>query len=106
MGLITSYTKNKTGTDRNGALYKAKMFPLGFTCKVFEREAIGNHLLFQSSKRAGHKLLLIGHMDTVFPPGTFCDFKEDKDWVYGPGVCDMKGGNMVAIEALRKRYRH
>ncbi len=102
---INSYTKNKKGVDKNGTIYESKMAKLGFTCRVFEREHIGNHLLFQSQKTQKKKLLLLGHMDTVFPEGTFCNFKEDKDWVYGPGVCDMKGGNIVAIEALRNIHK-
>lgn len=102
---INSFTKNKEGVDANGEIYKSLMAKLGFTCKVFEREEIGNHLLFISPKRTGKKLLLLGHIDTVFPKGTFEKFDEDKDWVYGPGVCDMKGGNIVAIEALRNIYK-
>ncbi|MFK5882192.1 MAG: M20 family metallopeptidase [Sulfurospirillum sp.] len=102
---INSYTKNKEGVDKNGEIYKKIMSELGFTCRVFEREHIGNHLLFQSPKRDGKKLLLLGHMDTVFPKGSFCDFKEDEEWIYGPGVCDMKGGNIVAVEALRNIYK-
>ncbi len=43
-------------------------------------------------------------MDTVFPPHTFEGYREDDEWVYGPGVCDMKGGNLVAIEALKEIY--
>jgi len=48
-------------------------------------------------------MLLLGHMDTVFPPNTFEKFEEDKEWIYGPGVCDMKGGLMVMVEALRRQ---
>lgn len=102
---INSYTKNKNGVDKNGEIYKSIMLELGFTCRVYERETIGDHLLFQSPKREGKKLLLLGHIDTVFPVGTFCDFREDDEWIYGPGVCDMKGGNIVAIEALRGIYK-
>ena len=103
--LINSYTKNKEGVDKNGEIYKDIMRKLGFTHRVFEREAIGDHLLFQSAKKDGKKLLLLGHMDTVFPKGSFCNFTEDEEWIYGPGVCDMKGGNIVAIEALRNIYK-
>ncbi len=102
---INSYTKNKEGVDKNGEIYKKMMSELGFTCRAFERESIGDHLLFRSQKKEGKKLLLLGHMDTVFPLGTFCDFKEDEEWIYGPGVCDMKGGNIVAIEALRNIHK-
>ncbi len=101
---INSYTKNKEGVDKNGEIYKSHLEKLGFTCKVYERDEIGNHLHFISEKKDGKTLLLLGHMDTVFPPHTFEHFGEDDKWIYGPGVCDMKGGNLVAIEALRNIY--
>ncbi len=98
---INSYTKNKEGVDKNGALMREKLEALGFECEVFERKEIGNHLYFKSKKREGAKILLLGHLDTVFPPMSFEEFREDEEWIYGPGVCDMKGGNFVALEALR-----
>lgn len=97
-----SYTKNKAGVDQVGRLYQQIIEPLGFQTTRFEREQIGDHLLFQSSATGGDKLLLLGHLDTVFPPDTFTHFSEDKEWLYGPGVCDMKGGNHIAITALRQ----
>ncbi len=102
---INSYTKNKTGVDRNGRLMQEKLEALGFTTTVFEREHFGNHLWFRSSHKEGKKMLLLGHLDTVFPPGSFEGFKEDEEWIYGPGVCDMKGGNMVMVEALRAQEK-
>ncbi|MCF6173165.1 MAG: M20 family metallopeptidase [Campylobacteraceae bacterium] len=102
---INSYTKNKKGVDENAKIYKAAMRELGFTCKEYERDEIGNHIIFKSNKKGGKKLLLLGHMDTVFPEGSFYGFREDEEWIYGPGVCDMKGGNIVAIEALRNIYK-
>ncbi len=101
---INSYTMNKEGVDKNGEIYITKMIPLGFEYEIFKRKHIGNHILFKSRKKTGKKLLLLGHMDTVFPEGSFEGFKEDEEWVYGPGVCDMKGGNIVAIEALREHF--
>ncbi|MEZ4441606.1 MAG: M20 family metallopeptidase [Polyangiaceae bacterium] len=44
---------------------------------------------------------LVGHLDTVFPVGTFEGFSVEGDIARGPGVLDMKGGLVVAIEALR-----
>ena len=102
---MNSFTKNKEGVDANAKVYKKIFDNLGFTCKTYEREEIGNHLLFKSKKEEGKKLLLLGHMDTVFPSGSFEKFDEDEEWIYGPGVCDMKGGNIVAIEALRNIYK-
>lgn len=96
-----SYTKNKEGVDAVGRIYQRIFSDLGFYTTSYPRQTIGDHLLFNSSQTGGRRLLLLGHLDTVFPAGTFTDFKEDDDWIYGPGVCDMKGGNHVAIEALR-----
>lgn len=49
-------------------------------------------------------ILIAGHMDTVHPIGTLqvLPFKRDGDICYGPGIQDMKGGNFVSFEALRK----
>lgn len=99
---LNSYTKNKSGVDENGIIFSGWMNALGFSTEVFTREKIGDHLLFSSPVIKNKKrVLLLGHLDTVFPPDTFTDFSEDDEWIYGPGVCDMKGGNVVALEALR-----
>jgi len=98
---INSWTKNKTGVDKNGEIFTAWMRALGYQVEVHTREKIGNHLHFTSAHKEGKNLLLLGHLDTVFPPDTFEKFKEDAQWIYGPGVCDMKGGNYVALQALR-----
>ncbi len=49
-------------------------------------------------------ILISGHMDTVHPLGTLAalPFRHDGDICYGPGIQDMKGGNFVSVEALRK----
>ncbi|PSU49192.1 peptidase M20 [Photobacterium frigidiphilum] len=99
---INSWTNNKNGVDYHGGKMKLWMKMLGFECEVFERKEVGNHLLFCSPTVKGQpRLLLMGHLDTVFPPGIFEGFREDEFWVYGPGTCDMKGGNFVALSALR-----
>ncbi|MDN3556522.1 M20 family metallopeptidase [Halomonas maura] len=98
---INSYTKNKAGVDQAGRLVRSWMEPLGFQTQVYPRSDIGDHLHFTSAKCKGTRILLLGHLDTVFPPGTFEGFFEDDHWIYGPGVCDMKGGFYIAISALR-----
>lgn len=99
---INSYTKNKAGVDKVGELFGSWLRMLGMSEIVYERELIGNHRLYKGQHEEGSKrLLLLGHLDTVFPPDTFNLFKEDDEWVYGPGVCDMKGGNLVAFKALQ-----
>lgn len=98
---LNSYTKNKKGVDQVSALYSEWMTEIGFEIERHEREEIGDHILYKSPKVEGKKVLLLGHFDTVFPPNTFTEFSEDDTWIYGPGVCDMKGGNYIALLALR-----
>ena len=98
---INSWTKNKEGVDQNGEIFASWMEQLGYTLTRYTREKIGDHLHFTAPIRKGKKLLLLGHLDTVFPPESFETFSEDDEWIYGPGVCDMKGGNYVALQALR-----
>lgn len=55
--------------------------------------------------RAGEGgILLLGHFDTVHPLGTLnkLPFRREGDLCYGPGIMDMKGGNYVYLDALRK----
>ncbi len=102
---INSYTKNKSGVDKVGYVFQKWFEEIGFSTKRYSRELIGDHLLFQSSKKDGKKILFLGHLDTVFPKGEFEGYKEDKEFVYGAGVCDMKGGNLVALQALRNQKK-
>jgi len=102
---INSYTRNKKGVDAVGNVFEKWLKELGYRTERHRRELIGDHLHFISPKSGRReKILLLGHLDTVFPPGTFEEWREDDDWVYGPGVCDMKGGNVVALEALRSLF--
>ena len=52
-------------------------------------------------------ILVMGHMDTVHPVGTLAHlpFRREADRCYGPGICDMKGGNYIALEAIRQLQR-
>ena len=103
---INSYTQNKSGVDRVGKVFEKWLEELGFETIRYKRELIGDHLYFKSVSTSNRKkILLLGHLDTVFPEGVFESFSEDDEWIYGPGVCDMKGGNVVAVEALRKIYK-
>jgi glutamate carboxypeptidase len=103
---INSYTKNKEGVDTVGQIMSTWLKELDFKETTYKRESIGNHQLFTTPRKKNQKnILLLGHNDTVFPPNTFEGFTEDKDWIYGPGVCDMKGGNIVALESLRNLHK-
>ena len=52
-------------------------------------------------------ILVMGHLDTVHPIGTLAKlpFRRDGARCYGPGIWDMKGGNYIALEAIRQLAR-
>ncbi|MGM0583889.1 MAG: M20/M25/M40 family metallo-hydrolase [Pseudomonadota bacterium] len=52
-------------------------------------------------------ILILGHFDTVHPVGTLekLPFRREGDRCFGPGICDMKGGNYLTLEALRQLAR-
>ncbi len=56
-----------------------------------------------SGRSGGARVLLIGHMDTVFDPGTVAErpFRIDDGVAYGPGVTDMKSGLLAGLYALK-----
>ncbi|WP_434580285.1 M20 family metallopeptidase [Sulfurimonas sp. NW15] len=100
---INSYTKNTEGVNLVGEIFDEWFGALGFETVIYKRNNVGDHRYYKSLHvKNSPKLLLLGHIDTVFPPGKFEYFTEDDTWVYGPGVCDMKGGNIVLLEALRQ----
>src|SRR5690606_26878991 len=59
------------------------------------------HLVAERRGTSGQRLLLIGHLDTVFEPDSpFQTWVREGDFARGPGVADMKGGDLVMLLAL------
>ncbi|WP_458097288.1 M20/M25/M40 family metallo-hydrolase [Roseomonas sp. WA12] len=52
-------------------------------------------------------ILVLAHLDTVHPVGTLnaLPFRRENGRCYGPGICDMKGGTLLAVEAIRELAR-
>ena len=98
---INSHTNNKKGVDEVSGVMQEWLEDIGFETTTYKRESIGDHKLFATPKKDGIKILFLGHNDTVFPIDSFETYTQDETWVYGAGVCDMKGGNIVALEALK-----
>lgn len=76
----------------------------GVHCETVESERFAPHLVATTTAAqasADGAVLLVGHHDTVFPPGTFEGFTRDGDLARGPGVLDMKSGLCLMIFALR-----
>lgn len=67
-------------------------------------DAVGPGLLVTNQPQATHyDVLLVGHLDTVFPVGTVAErpLKRDYTCLYGPGVSDMKSGLLNILWAMR-----
>lgn len=107
---IESPSDLKQAVDRLGTVVGSRFAEIGGRVRVHHAEKFGDHLeiSFKFGKTAQLKpLLLLGHLDTVYPIGTISRMKShiSKGRLYGPGVLDMKSGIALAlhtIEALLK----
>ena len=100
---INSYTDNPGGGRQVGALLRELYASAGLEAAVVESHRYADHLVFRSKASAPNKgaIALVGHLDTVFPPGTFEAYRRDGELGRGPGVLDMKGGLVVVGFAIR-----
>jgi glutamate carboxypeptidase len=96
---INSYTANAPGANAVGALLSEAFAWPSLERGVVRGGAFGDHL-FWKTKASGSPLLLIGHHDTVFPPGHFEGWSVEGRRATGPGALDMKGGLAVIWGAL------
>jgi glutamate carboxypeptidase len=97
---INSYTANVAGVNAVGALLREAFALPALTCTVIPGEPEhGDHLIWRTPA-AGAPIVLIGHHDTVFPPGHFEGWREADGRATGPGALDMKGGLSVIRAAL------
>lgn len=106
---INSGTMNHAGVRAVGALYRAEFEQLGFATRWIDMPPAvqrAGHLVAEREGKQGKRVLLIGHLDTVFEPDSPVRKWERKgDRVSGQGVSDMKGGNAIIIQALRALQR-
>ncbi len=64
--------------------------------------ALGDAVVARLSGEGDRRILLAGHLDTVFAPGTAArrPFRTEAGRAYGPGVCDDKGGVLAGLGAV------
>ena len=102
---VNSGSSNVEGVHKVGEMFRAEFDALGFETKwgVGGGEHCAGHLIARHEGNAGAHLLLIGHLDTVFEPDSpFQEYEKIDDvTVRGPGVTDMKGGNVLIVLALK-----
>ena len=103
-----SGTLNLPGVTAVGDMVRAELEPLGFDVQWIDMRATGRagHLLAtHKGKGRGKRVLMIGHLDTVFEPDSpFQRFVRDGDSATGPGIADDKGGVVIIIAALRAMH--
>ena len=100
---INSGSMNFDGVREVGALFRQELDALGFETEWIDGASWdrAGHLIARRDG-SGPRLLLIGHLDTVFEPSSpFQNFARDQDRAKGPGVVDMKGGDVIIIHALK-----
>ena len=102
---INSGTMNLAGVEAVGRRVAREFEDLGFEVRwvpMAETGRAGHLVAVHKGVGGGLRLLLIGHLDTVFEPDSpFKGYVRSGDTVTGPGVNDMKGGIVIMVGALR-----
>lgn len=101
---IGSGTMNFDGVRQVGAVMRRELDALGLKTEWIDMPPEVNRAghLFGRKAGKGRKFLLIGHLDTVFEADdSFQAFTRDGDTARGPGIEDMKSGNVVIVYALK-----
>ena len=100
---IESPSDNKKAVDRVGVLLAGRFEGLGGHSKFHRIQDFGDHLQVDfATERSGKPVLLLGHLDTVYPLGTLagmpCRVADGR--LSGPGALDMKSGIALILHAI------
>ena len=100
-----SGSNNIEGVTKVAQMVTPQLEALGFkvTWKPLPQTGRAGHIIaVHQGRKGGRKMLLIGHLDTVFEPDSpFQTFEREGDEAIGPGVGDDKGGMVVMLTALK-----
>jgi len=98
---IDSATEKQAGVRAMGEFFSRQLTALGFESRFValpDSTGRAGHLVAEHRGTKGQRILLLGHLDTVFPGGVY---RREGNLVHGSGVNDMKGGDVIMIHALR-----
>src|SRR6202042_3690770 len=99
-----SPSDNPASINLANALVAQAAASFGGTAKMHKQKRFGDilELRFGPSRSRQKPLLLLGHLDTVWPLGALktMPFREANGRLWGPGVLDMKAGVVMALAAL------
>jgi glutamate carboxypeptidase len=102
-----SSSHDKAAVNRVGAIVAEEAFELGANVEIISSGETGDHLIlrFNPGRQDENKkkpILLLCHMDTVFPLDTLASmpYREADGKIYGPGILDMKAGIVISLGAI------
>ena len=98
-----SPSHDKSAVDCVGAIVADQARKLGAQVETIPNSRTGDHILSKWGSGEGG-ILLLCHMDTVFPLGTIqkIPYREEGDRIFGPGALDMKAGIVIALAAIEQ----
>lgn len=96
---------DKAAVDRCGRMVAQEWLHRGAKVRVLSQKERGNHIraeLQWGEGRPGGQILVLGHIDTVYPLGTLSamPFRVRRGSAWGPGTFDMKAGIVLALAAV------
>ncbi len=110
-----SPSHDKSAVDRVGAIVAEETRKLGAVVEVIRNIETGDHVVVRwhsphpqpLSQRERGAILVLCHMDTVFPLGTIqkTPYREEGEKIFGPGTLDMKAGIVIALAAVESAHR-
>lgn len=100
-----SPSHHKVDVDRLGQIVASEWRRRGANVRMLSQKARGDHVraeIWMGSGRPAGQILIIGHLDTVYPLGTLAKmpFRVSGGRAWGPGTFDMKAGLAIALAAI------
>ena len=114
-----SPSHDKTAVDSVGEIVAEEARKLGAQVEIIPNKETGDHVLCRfpspggvpprgtGREARGEGILILCHMDTVFPLGTIdkTPYREEGGKIFGPGTLDMKAGIVIALAAIEKAQK-
>ena len=98
---LESFSADKPSIDALSTYIKDRLEGLDARVQVVPQKGAGDHLLADWGE-GPEQILILCHMDTVWPKGTLAEkpFRVEDGLAYGPGILDMKAGIAIGLHAL------
>ena len=108
-----SPSHDKAAVDHVGAIVAEEARKLGGQVEIIPNVETGDHVVARFPSLSGRGamgkggILLLCHMDTVFPLGTIqkTPFREEGDKIFGPGTLDMKAGIVISLSVIAEAQK-